>query len=154
MTVSFSKHVPENFCAVLPFGDELAPAVLKSDLATGRVRVAVATGPGWQYHVTLDCVSWSSSSARRCPWPFRGRLNDLTSASLLAKKRIETSYAIAAASPIVRLQTTLSIEYAWPLLQSELRLRSAWRRKRRDWRRRLRPCGYWLARHTTAPSPD
>ena len=52
------------------------------------------------------------------------------------------------------LHATLSIERTWQLIRSQLRLPLTWRRKQRDWRPRLRPYGSWLARHTTAPSPD
>ena len=56
----FLLRVSQNFRATLPFSDELALAVLKSELATGRVRVAAATGPGWQYHVKLNCFDDSA----------------------------------------------------------------------------------------------
>jgi hypothetical protein len=53
-------RVPENFRAVLPFSDELALAVLKSELATGQGWVTGATGPDGQDHVTLNCFDGSA----------------------------------------------------------------------------------------------
>src|SRR6476661_7149563 len=50
--------------------------------------------------------------------------------------------------------TSSSIDGARQLLRSALLLPSAWRRRPRGWRLRLRPYGSWLARHTTAPSRD
>src|SRR6266567_2889499 len=42
-----------------------------------------------------------------------------------------------------------STERALRLLRSELQPLSVWKRKRRDWLRRLRPCGCWLVRHNS-----
>src|SRR6267378_3611220 len=40
-------------------------------------------------------------------------------------------------------------ERALQLLRSELQPLSVWKRRRRDWLRRLRPYGYWLVWHTS-----
>jgi hypothetical protein len=53
-------RVPKNFDSALPFSDKLALSLLKTELATGRVRVAAATGPDWQYHVPLNCFNGSA----------------------------------------------------------------------------------------------
>ena len=50
----FSLGAPDDFRAALPFGNKLAVEILKSDILTGRIRVTAATGPDWQYHVTLN----------------------------------------------------------------------------------------------------
>jgi len=47
-------RVPENFSAALPLSDELALAILQSELATASLR------PDWQYHVTLNCFDGST----------------------------------------------------------------------------------------------
>ena len=56
----FLLRVSQNFRATLPFGDELALPILKSERATGRVRVGAATGRDWQYHVALNCFDGSA----------------------------------------------------------------------------------------------
>jgi hypothetical protein len=53
----FSLYVPKNLGAALPFNDELALAILKSNLATASPSFG---GPDWQYHVTLNCFDGSA----------------------------------------------------------------------------------------------
>jgi hypothetical protein len=53
----FSLYVPKNLGAALPFSDELALAILKSNLATASPSFG---GPDWQYHVTLNCFDGSA----------------------------------------------------------------------------------------------
>jgi len=56
----FLLRVSQNFRAALPFSDELALPILKSELAMRRVRVAAATRSDWQYHVTFNCFDGSA----------------------------------------------------------------------------------------------
>jgi hypothetical protein len=64
-------RVSQNFRAALPFSDELAPPILKSEPDWRNCRSW--SEPDWQYHVTLNCFDGAAHMFPSFLWTMIGR---------------------------------------------------------------------------------